>query len=93
MKSACFLLVINTLYVVFLYELDRVAPLITDPPPTSFTTLYEKKKKKKYICIYTVQELSDVQTSLKTKNKNFRAALPPSEAVAPLINPICSFVR
>ena len=26
-------------------KLDRVAPLITDPPPISFTTLSENKKK------------------------------------------------
>ena len=29
------------------YKLDRVGPLITDPPPTSFTNLSEKRKKKK----------------------------------------------
>ena len=28
------------------YKLDGVAPLITDPPPTSFTTFYEKREKK-----------------------------------------------
>ena len=27
-------------------KLDGVAPLITDPPPTSFTTLSTKKQKK-----------------------------------------------
>ena len=28
-------------------KLDGVAPLITDPPPTSFTTLFEEKENKK----------------------------------------------
>ena len=28
------------------YKVDGVAPLITDPPPTSFTTLSEEKEKK-----------------------------------------------
>ena len=30
-----------------LHELDGVAQLITNPPPTSFITLSKKKKKKK----------------------------------------------
>ena len=30
---------------VFVYKLDGVAPLMTDPPPTSSTTLSEKNKK------------------------------------------------
>ena len=29
-------------------KLDGVAPLITDPPPTSYTNLSEKKERKKW---------------------------------------------